>query len=148
MMSWLTQVWHVVKKDVRQFRWLLVVQVLATAMAVTAVVGPSSHMGGSGFPRVFPTSLDWYLVLVGLAVLISAVVVQADSPSRSDAFWASRPLHPLAVRRGPHLHSLCTREAVMHIPLPVGRAVVTDHEVRPPSRSPHRQPVGRKLLRG
>ena len=97
MMNWLKQVWHVAKKDVRQFRWLLSVQVLATVMAVMAVVGPSSHMGGPGFPRAFPTSLDWYMVLIGLAILISAVVVQADSPSRSDAFWASRPLHPLAV---------------------------------------------------
>ena len=96
MMSWLTQVWHVAKKDVRQFRWLLALQVLATVMAVPAVVGSGSHIGGPGFSSTFP-SLDWYMVLAGLAVLISAVVVQADSPSRSDAFWASRPLNPLAV---------------------------------------------------
>ncbi|MEE8146315.1 MAG: hypothetical protein V3T24_01825, partial [Longimicrobiales bacterium] len=95
-MSWLTQVWHVAKKDVRQFRWLLALQVLATVMAVPAVVGSGSHIGGPGFPLSFP-SLDWVMVLAGLAVLISAVVVQADSPSRSDAFWASRPLDPLAV---------------------------------------------------
>ncbi len=98
MMSWLMQVWHVAKKDVRQFRWLLALQVLATVMTVTAVGASSNHMGGPGFPRMFPSpSLDWWVVLVGLAVFISAVVVQADSPSRSDAFWASRPLHPMAV---------------------------------------------------
>ena len=56
MMNWSTQVWHVAKKDIRQFRWLLALQVLATVTAVAAFVGTDSHMGDPGFPRDIPLS--------------------------------------------------------------------------------------------
>ncbi len=98
-MSWWKQVWHVTKKDVREFRWVLGVQVLATVMAAAMVVDSGSHGGprAGGILLGLSNLVNPSMVLAGIAVLISALVVQADSPSRSDAFWASKPLHPLAV---------------------------------------------------
>ena len=130
MMNWPKQVWHVAKKDIRQFRLLLVLQVLATVTAVAAFVGTGSHMGDPGFPRNIPLSrsVEWYMVLAGLSVLISALVVQADSPSRSDAFWVSRPLHPLAV-----LMAKAATLGLFLLALPlVGEAVVLSHHAVSP----------------
>ena len=137
MMSWWTQVWHIAKKDVLQFRWLLALQVLATVMAATAVLDPGSHGGRPGFSRAISVGLDHiggpYMVLVGLAIFISAVVVQADSPSRSDAFWASRPLHPLAVlmAKGATLGVF-----LLGIPLFAEAIVLSEHAVSPVAMVP------------
>ncbi len=137
MMSWWTQVWHIAKKDVLQFRWLLALQVLATVMAATAVLDPGSHGGRPGFSRTISVGLDNiggpYMVLVGLAIFISAVVVQADSPSRSDAFWASRPLHPLAVlmAKGATLGVF-----LLGIPLVAEAIVLSEHAVSPVAMVP------------
>ena len=101
-MNWWMQIWHVAKKDIVYVRWLLAMQVLVTGIALAAALDPGGHGGGQ--PGFALRITHWmepvggpYILFVVLAVLISAVVVQADSPSRSDAFWASRPLHPLAV---------------------------------------------------
>ncbi len=101
-MNWWMQIWHIAKKDIVHVRWLLALQVAVTGMALAAALDPGGHGGGQ--PGFALRITHWmepvggpYILFVVLAVLISAVVVQADSPSRSDAFWASRPLHPLAV---------------------------------------------------
>ncbi|MEE8147932.1 MAG: hypothetical protein V3T24_10030 [Longimicrobiales bacterium] len=136
-MSWWTQVWHVAKKDVRQFRWLLALQVLATVMAVTAAVDPGSHGSSAGLARTISVGLNnvggAYMMLVALAILISGLVVQADSPSRSDAFWASRPLHPLAVltAKGATLGLF-----LLGIPLVAEAVVLWDHAVPPGEIAP------------
>ena len=101
-MNWWMQVWHVAKKDVVHVRWLLAMQVVVTGIALAGAVDPGVHGGGQpGLALRIAYLLGDVeapqIILVVLAVLISAVVVQADSPSRSDAFWASRPLQPLAV---------------------------------------------------
>jgi hypothetical protein len=88
-MMWLAQVPHVMAKDLRQSRWMLLgysaVVVLATLDALRQPVASSG-----------PRELSMFVVLVA-GTLIAAAVVQADSPVRSDAFWAPRPLHPTAV---------------------------------------------------
>ena len=91
-MSWLGQVWHVAAKDVRQTAWagalVLVGLALAThqALAVDSaiVAAPSPFLSG---PVVF------YLA----GIVFAGLVVQADTPARSDAFWMTHPLAPTAV---------------------------------------------------
>lgn len=98
-MSWLGQVRHVMTKDIRQSGWVIaltvgvvgVVTVQAMAWSAppwTTERGPAEVVG-----QLF-TSLPLVPVV---AVLLAALVVQADSPSRSDAFWVTRPLTPSAV---------------------------------------------------
>ena len=132
MMNWLAQVWHIAKKDVLQLRWLLGVQVLATGMALAAAVSPSFHLGEPIF-----TSTDSGVVLpmaiLFLGILISVLVVQTDSPSRSDAFWASRPLHPLAVltAKGATLGVF-----LLGLPLAAQAVVLWQHAVPPAEMLP------------
>jgi hypothetical protein len=87
-MSWLAQVRHVAWKDIRQSRWILLVYVLIVTLATEQIVGPIDVE-----VSFLPTTL--LLVLLGIAG--SAVFVQSDSPSRSDAFWASRPFYGSAL---------------------------------------------------
>lgn len=97
-MSMWKQVWHVMKKDVRQFRWLIAAQVLATGAATYSAMSPAVHQGQVPWmTREFAIQGAWSALMMFLAVMLTVFVVQADSPSRSDAFWASRPLRPLAV---------------------------------------------------
>jgi hypothetical protein len=83
------QVWHVFIKDVRQQRWLLLIYLLlvivATGHALEWRALENGVFGGT-------------MMIVGLVVLLLvAAVIQGDSPTRSDAFWASHPLDPYAV---------------------------------------------------
>ncbi|MEP6731389.1 MAG: hypothetical protein ABJE10_12155 [bacterium] len=88
-MTWLAQVLHVARKDLRQARWLFVVYV-----AVVALV--TMHM--LGWQRDKLPVLDFGLIFVmGMGMVLAASLVQSDSPTRSDAFWASRPFYPLSV---------------------------------------------------
>lgn len=85
----LTQIAHVMSKDVRQLQWPLLAYVTLVAVATAhAVMWPSVSIG----------LLDWLMVFVVLlGVIVAALLVQTDSPIRADAYWASRPLAPWAV---------------------------------------------------
>jgi hypothetical protein len=88
-MTWLAQVRHVAVKDVRQMRWLsacyVVVVLLATAHALS--------WRGTSNP-IFQAAMPF---VVWFGMMLIASMIQADSPTHSDAFWASRPFYPSAV---------------------------------------------------
>lgn len=95
-MNGFAQVFHVVRKDLRQHAWLAVLMTAAVAYdTYTAVEGidAGSLVRGYRFPIPFlPSGLS---LLVG--ILVAAFTVQSDSPARDDAFWSTRPLAPAAV---------------------------------------------------
>ena len=86
-MNWLAQVRHVLGKDVREFRWQLVAYIAIVAIAVIRGVG-WAPLSDFMFAMIA-------VVIAGIIAVASAV--QADSPTRSDAFWASHPLRPSAM---------------------------------------------------
>jgi hypothetical protein len=83
-MTILAQVRHVFAKDVREARWSLLIYI-GVVVAVTL--------------RAIHKSLPDYTLLVVVipGIVMVAIVTMSDSPTQPDAFWASRPLHPLAV---------------------------------------------------
>jgi hypothetical protein len=88
-MTWFAQVAHVAMKDVRQARVLLFVYIAAVAWATRdalKLMGPDSASPEGAM-----------LFVVALGMFVVAVLVQSDSPTRSDALWASRPFDPSAV---------------------------------------------------
>lgn len=88
-MTWLGQVGHVMAKDVRQTLWPLVLYVVVVlAATIQATQLPVGSIGVFDF-------VPYLVVLLG--VFVTGLVVQADSPIRSDSFWATRPLYPSAV---------------------------------------------------
>jgi len=88
-MNPLSQVWHVLAKDARQQRRILVVYLLLVVVATAHALGWRPLANG-----VFGGAM----VVIGLVILLLvASVIQGDSPTRSDAFWASHPLDPYAV---------------------------------------------------
>jgi hypothetical protein len=88
-MKWYAQVVHVARKDLRLAGWLM----FAYAAVVAGATAGALEWGiSTSAVAPLPT---FGLVLLGM--LLVAVLVQADSPARSDDFWASRPLYPLAV---------------------------------------------------
>lgn len=88
-MNWFGQVGHVAVKDIKQTRWFLLVYVAVVAVATR----DASRLLGtrSGSPEGF------VLFVVACGMFVAAALVQADSPTRSDAFWASRPFSASAV---------------------------------------------------
>jgi len=102
-MNWIAQVRHVAAKDVRHSRWAFIVYSgLIAAATVSFVTGhafgplptkPSTD--GQGMPDTFATYLPMVSAILGLVA--SASLLQSDSPTRANAFWASRPLSPSAV---------------------------------------------------
>lgn len=102
-MNWVAQVGHVAAKDARHARWMLLVY---AALLVTAVVsiasgrafGPywiSTNTQVLGMRDVFVTYTPLLTVIIGL---IGAVwLLQDDSPTSANAFWASHPLSASAV---------------------------------------------------
>jgi len=102
----------VMAKDVRQSRWLLLgylgVILLAYAQSIQQ-------------PTSAPTTLDVSLFLVVLVGMLAAgLLIQADSPTRADAFWASRPFDPTAVLAS---KALCTL-LVLVVPALIAQAAV------------------------
>jgi len=102
-MNWISQVRHVAVKDVRRTRWALIVYVALIAAALATVANgrvfgryvPSPSSDGSAVPDVFAFAFPLLIVVLGL--IVSASLLQLDSPTRANAFWASRPLSPSAV---------------------------------------------------
>lgn len=88
-MKWHAQVVHVARKDLRMASWLILAYVAVVAGA-TGSTTEWAVVPGTASPL-------WMFVLVLMGMNVFASLVQADSPARSDAFWASRPLYPLAV---------------------------------------------------
>jgi len=88
-MTRLGQVGHVMMKDFREARWPLTVYFGIVALATAHAVG---LRGADG--EIFGYTM-MLVVLFGMIVIGS--IVQGDSPIRTDAFWATRPLYPSAV---------------------------------------------------
>ena len=88
-MTTIGQVAHLVRKDVTQFRWWLVGYAMLT-IAVTFAATQSLTLDRG--PRAVAAPALW---LTG--ALIAALMVQADAPGNSLAFWSSRPIQPLVL---------------------------------------------------
>ena len=88
-MTWLAQVVHVMAKDAREARWPLVAYLatlsIATAHALRWLESPKNILDAS------------MIGVVGVAMFVVASLVQADSPTRADAYWATKPFHASAV---------------------------------------------------
>jgi len=88
-MTWIAQVGHVMRKDLLQARWFLIVYLGVVMLATArALEWPATSNDAFDLSAVFVVVAGMFLV---------AFLVQADSPIRSDAFWASRPIHPAAM---------------------------------------------------
>lgn len=88
-MSALAELWHIVKKDVRQSRWLLAAYVLLAVAATVGAVSAENLAGGR-------LQLAAVLMIV-TGPIAAASIIQADSPIRADAFWASKPFRRWAM---------------------------------------------------
>jgi hypothetical protein len=111
-MNPLAQVRHVMAKDISQARWAILLYLVVVALATTHALGWMRFQNGGLDIAMF--------VVVAAGLFVTANIVQADSPIRSDAFWASRPLHPAAVLSA---KALLVALLVLGAPL-VGQAVV------------------------
>jgi len=86
MMTRTQQTVHVVMKDIRMLRWMLGAYALLIGWwTIQWLVAPSSF-----------AVLAWLAGLTFGAIL-TGMAVQADSPYRSDGFWAGQPFDALAV---------------------------------------------------
>lgn len=79
------QAWHIAKKDVRQFRWWLFGCAALTVVATLSALELWSSDGTKWSSLLGPA-----LWLVG--GVTAALMVQADAPADSRAFWASQAL--------------------------------------------------------
>jgi hypothetical protein len=96
-MSWATQALHVARKDVRFTRAALALYAVIVAAALFHAL-TLADATSAGAIRSLSDPLDAAMfVLVVLGVILAATAVQADSPTQSNAFWASRPFDPTAM---------------------------------------------------
>lgn len=134
-MSWLGQVGHVMAKDVRQTWWAVALVLLAVAGGTLRALDVGlSHSGEiqMGTARVVTEVALGTPALLIAGLLLVALLVHADSPARSDAFWATRPLVPSAV-----LAAKVVLMATLLLLLPLGAQLwaLVAHEV-PADRIP------------
>jgi hypothetical protein len=102
-MRWARQVAHVAAKDVRFARWVYGLYTLAVVVATLGfttgrALGPYSPTENTtvlAMPEALVVVLP--LLSIALAVLMIGTLVQADSPTRANTLWASRPLSASAV---------------------------------------------------
>lgn len=88
-MSALAELWLIVKKDVRLAKWLLLGYGL---LLVAATIGAASG------ERLADGSLQWAAILLVITgPITAAILIQADSPTSPDAFWASQPFRRSAM---------------------------------------------------
>jgi hypothetical protein len=88
-MTFLGEIWHIVKKDIRQSWWLFGAYLTLIAAATVGAVSGEELAGGK---------LQWAAVLlIFTGPFIAAVLIQSDSPTVADAFWASKPFRPSAM---------------------------------------------------
>jgi hypothetical protein len=87
-MRWLAQVRHVFAKDVRE-SWLAIgAYVLLVVVATAHALGMGTSISALGIVPLF-------VALLGVGTV--AYLVQQDSPTSANAFWASHPIRPTAV---------------------------------------------------
>ena len=88
-MSGMAELWHIVRKDVRQSRWLLIVYLALVIAATLGAVTRETLLDGN---------LQWVAALIIIVgPIIAASIIQADSPTQADAFWASHPFRRWAM---------------------------------------------------
>lgn len=88
-MRWHAQVAHVMRKDLRASRAHVVAYVVVVLGATAAAVTGALH--GAGL------SLLWMISVIVMGVVVTALLIHADSPRASNAFWITLPLHRSAV---------------------------------------------------
>src|SRR5690349_6052696 len=90
-MTWIREVAHVAWKDVRQQQWLVIAY-----LGLVAVATWRALLLGS----VTPMNNGWEvlpILVVIFGAILAASFIQTDSPTQSDAFWASHPFRSSAV---------------------------------------------------
>jgi hypothetical protein len=88
-MSAMAELWHIVRKDVRQSRWLLAAFIV---LVIAATLGAVTR------ERLLDGNLQWAAgLLLILGPITAASIIQADSPTQADAFWASHPFRRWAM---------------------------------------------------
>ena len=88
-MTWLEELWHLLKKDAVEHRWLGLLYVLCVVMAMGHAIG---------WHPLESSTLSMMMVLVAIVGgMLTAAAIQGDSPTQPDAFWASRPLDGSAI---------------------------------------------------
>ena len=91
----MNQVLHLIAADLRRFRWPMVGLILLTiSVAVLEGVRPIVARGVASVELAH--SLVWIASNV-LALVLVAVVIQADALVGSDVFWMTRPIKPWAL---------------------------------------------------
>jgi len=85
--------WHILKKDLRRLRWLLIAWIaLLTLGAIANGRGPFSSVDGDAL-RLLNTFVEFTrLVTVLWPVPIVGLLVHDDPLAGSDAFWLTRPI--------------------------------------------------------
>lgn len=83
-MTWRDQVWHIMRKDVRQHRLALALHVAVVLMATIATI------------VVGATPMTWVLPFT-TTCLATVFIVQGDPLSARAAHWATQPLHATAL---------------------------------------------------
>ncbi len=87
-MTWGGEVAHIMRKDAREQRWVI------GGYLTVVVFGTVNALGWLGTSHSLEGGM---LLVVATGMLLLASLVQADSPTRLDAFWATHPHRPLAV---------------------------------------------------
>ncbi|MFL5563439.1 MAG: hypothetical protein ACJ79K_18385 [Gemmatimonadaceae bacterium] len=104
-MTWLAQLRHLLIKDLTEHRWTVLLYVAAVLVATGHTLG---------WQPFASSTLGMTMVFIGLiGAVLAASIVQGDSPTRSDAFWASHPIDASAVLAA----KLCLGAAVLALPL-------------------------------
>ena len=91
---------HLIATDVRRFRWpiagwLILVVAAATFDRIGPGLDPRLLTHRAGALLLVPQLLGLAVLL--LSVLLPAMIVQADPPIGSDAFWMTRPIDPVVL---------------------------------------------------
>jgi hypothetical protein len=92
----MSQVLHVVRKDLRRLRWVLGAWCAFVAARLAAeILGPDAALEGLG-PQLAVEQLTWMLWIVDmlLTVLVVSRIVHDEPLVGHDAFWITRPLSP------------------------------------------------------
>ncbi|MCC7052131.1 MAG: hypothetical protein IT355_02620 [Gemmatimonadaceae bacterium] len=97
-MTWMHQVWHVHRRDLRRTWFLLALYAAVLCLAVARALE---------WPPAMHTALSPVgLIATVLAVLATVRAVHADDTTRADAFWAVVPLQSSAVAASKLLYVL------------------------------------------
>jgi len=116
-MTWFGELRHLLGKDLTEHRWTVALYLLAVLVA-------AGHMVG-WYPFTAPV-LGSTMVFVGLiGAVLAASIVQGDSPTRSDAFWASHPIDASAMLATKLLLGL----AVLALPIAAQVIALQDYDV-------------------